>query len=142
MADIVTEPFDRVLPKITERNRHFWCGGADGRLHILRCQDCGHYLHPPQPMCPRCYSLSLAPEAVSGRGRLYSYTVNHYRWVPGMEPPYVVATVELAEQEGLELMSNLVGCAEAQLRCDLEVEVLFAQHGEVFIPLFRPVEAP
>ena len=40
--------------------------------------------------------------------------------------PYVVAFVELAEQDGLRLLTNLVGCPDADLRCDLEVEVLFA----------------
>ena len=138
MADIVTEPFDRILPEVTESNRCFWCGGADGRLHILRCQDCGLYLHPPQPLCPKCRSVSLAAEAVSGRGRVYSFTVNHYEWVPGFEPPYVVATVELDEQRGLQVLTNLVDCSEQDVHCDLEVEVCFAKHGEVFLPLFRP----
>jgi len=138
MADIVTEPFNRILPEVTESNRHFWCGGADGRLHILRCQECGFYLHPPQPLCPQCRSMLLAPEAVSGLGRVYSFTVNQYQWVPGFDPPYVVATVELDEQRGLHVLTNLVDCSEQHLRCDLEVEVCFAKHGEVFLPIFRP----
>ena len=66
MSNIVTESFDRVLPKVTDRNRHFWQGGADGRLHLLRCQQCGFYLHPPLPICPRCRSTRMKPEPVSG----------------------------------------------------------------------------
>lgn len=139
MSNIVTESFDRVLPKVTDRNRHFWQGGADGRLHLLRCQQCGFYLHPPLPICPRCRSTRMQPEPVSGRGRVYSFTINHYQWVPGFDPPYVVAFVELEEQDGLRLLTNLVGCPDADLRCDLEVEVLFAQHADVYIPVFQPV---
>ena len=44
-------PF-RILPALTDRNRHFWQGGRDGELVFLRCQDCGYYLHPPIPICP------------------------------------------------------------------------------------------
>jgi len=141
MADIVTEPFNRIMPEVTESNRHFWCGGADGRLRILRCQECGFYLHPPQPLCPQCRSMLLAPEAVSGLGRVYSFTVNHYQWVLGFDPPYVVGTVELNEQRGLHVLTNLVDCSEQHLQCDLEVEVCFARHGEVFLPIFRPAHA-
>ncbi len=34
-------PF-RILPALTDRNRHFWTGGAEGELRFLRCQDCGY----------------------------------------------------------------------------------------------------
>ncbi len=141
MTNILSENFERVLPKITDRNRHYWQGGATGRLHLLRCGDCGYYLHPPQPVCPRCWSTTVQPEAVSGRGRVYSFTVNHYRWVPGFDPPYLVASIKLEEQSGLRVMSNVVECSLDALRCDLAVEVCFAQHGEIYIPLFRPVTA-
>jgi len=122
---VITEPFARVRPKITGRNAHFWQGGADGQLRLLRCQSCGTYLHP-----------------LSGRGAVYAYTINHYPWVPDMEPPYVVAEVELVEQEGLRLMTNIVECPLDRVRTGMEVEVVFARHGDVFIPLFRPVAAP
>jgi uncharacterized OB-fold protein len=140
--EVVTEPFARVRPKITGRNAHFWQGGADGLLRLLRCQSCGAYLHPPTAACWSCRSLHVAPEVLSGRGVVYAYTVNHYRWLPDMEPPYVVAEVELVEQEGLLLMTNIVGCAVDQVRTGMEVEVVFARHGDVFIPLFRPATAP
>ena len=96
MAD---KPF-RILPELTDRNRHFWQGGRDGRLVLLRCQSCGYYLHPPTPVCPRDRSKNLAPEAVSGRATVASFTVNHHPWVPGADLPYVVAIVELPEQAG------------------------------------------
>jgi uncharacterized OB-fold protein len=75
-------------------------------------------------------------------GVVYAYTINHYRWLPDMEPPYVVAEVELVEQEGLRLMTNIVGCPPDQVRTGMEVEVVFARHADVYIPLFRPVATP
>jgi uncharacterized OB-fold protein len=138
VPNVITESFPRVRPKVTNRNAHFWQGGADGILRLLRCQDCGTYLHPPTPVCRSCRSTHVAPEPLSGRGTVYAFTVNHYRWVPDMEPPYVVALVELAEQAGLQLMTNIVGCPLDEVHTGMEVEVVFAHNDDVYVPLFRP----
>jgi uncharacterized protein len=138
--NVIDESFPRVRPKLTDRNAHFWQGGADGALRLLRCQACGTYLHPPAPVCRVCRSMDVAPEALSGRGVVYAYTVNHYRWLPDMEPPYVVALVELVEQAGLQLLTNVIGCDVGEVRTGMAVEVVFARHGDVHVPLFRPVD--
>ncbi len=138
MAD---KPF-RILPELTDRNRHFWQGGRDGRLVLLRCQSCGYYLHPPTPVCPRDRSKNLAPEAVSGRATVASFTVNHHPWVPGADLPYVVAIVELPEQVGLRLTTSLVRCDPSSVSIGMEVTVVFEHHedanGDVWLPLFAP----
>jgi uncharacterized OB-fold protein len=138
-SKVVDETFRRVLPKVTSRNAHFWQGGADGVLCLLRCQVCGTYLHPPAPVCRSCRSMAVAPEAMSGRGVVYAYTINHYQWVPDMEPPYVVALVELVEQAGLQLLTNVVGCAVDEVHTGMDVEVVFARNDDVYVPLFRPI---
>jgi uncharacterized OB-fold protein len=86
--------------------------------------------------------MRLAPEELSGRGLVYAFTVNHYQWLPDMEPPYVVALVELVEQDGLRLMTNIVGCPVDEVSTGMEVEVVFAQTEDVYVPLFRPVAHP
>lgn len=136
---LVVEPFERVAPPLTERTQAFWTSGADGRLRIARCQRCRRYLHPPRPVCPACRGGAVAFEPVSGRGTVWSWTVNRYGWVPSMPPPYVVAQVELAEQPGLLLFTNVIDCPPQRLRVGLPVEVCFARAGEAYIPLFRPV---
>jgi uncharacterized protein len=131
-----------VLPELTDRNRHFWQGGARDELVFLRCQDCGYYLHPPLPVCPRDQSQDMRPEAVSGRATLASYTVNHHPWLPGFETPYVVAIVEMPEQTGLRLTTNLVNCPVEEVRIGMAVRVVFRHHedpnGDVWVPLFEP----
>jgi len=143
MSSLIDAGFP-VLPELTDRNRHFWQGGRDGKLVFLRCQDCGYYLHPPSPLCPRDRSAHLAPEAVSGRGTLASYTVNHQRWLPGPEPPYVIGLVELVEQAGLRLTTNLVNCDPDSVRIGMEVRVVFAHRadpgGDIWLPLFEPAD--
>ena len=129
----------RVLPAVTPENEHFWRGGAAGELRFLRCRACRHYIHPPSPLCPECLSRELAPEAVSGRATLLTYTVNHQPWIPGFDPPYVIAIVELPEQRGLRLTTNLVNCREEEIAIGMPLRVRFEAAGDgVFLPLFEP----
>ena len=55
-----------VLPELTPANDWFWRSGADGKLRIQGCSDCGQLVHPPVPICPRCRSRASAP--VGGGG--------------------------------------------------------------------------
>jgi uncharacterized OB-fold protein len=131
------KPF-RVLPRVTDLNRHFWTGGADGELRFLRCQGCRSYVHPPAPRCPECLGRDLAPEAVSGRATLVTYTWNHQEWVPAPDHPYVIAIVEIEEQAGLRLTTNLVHCPPEDVRIGMPVRVVFEAHDDVHVPLFEP----
>ncbi len=139
MSDDV--PF-RILPRVTDGNRHFWTGGAEGELRFLRCQDDGTYVHPPTPRCPKCHGKNLAPEAVSGRATVHTFSINVQQWMPGPEPPYVVGIVELPEQEGLRLTTNIVNCAPDDVRVGMPVQVVFEPHADgdetVYLPLFEP----
>ena len=134
----IDAPFVRVAPPVTKRTEGFWRGGADGQLRIARCQSCSTYMHPPQPVCRHCHSRDVEFSPVSGDGIVYSWTVNRYPWSPTMTPPYIIAEVELPEQAGLRLITNIVDCPIEDIHIGLPVEVVFAQSGEAFIPLFRP----
>ncbi|HEX6417547.1 MAG TPA: Zn-ribbon domain-containing OB-fold protein [Acidimicrobiales bacterium] len=133
-------PF-RVQPALDDGNRFFWTSGRDGRLRFLRCQACGHYLHPPVPRCHACGSREVVPEPVSGRAEVFSFTVNHQPW-DGGAGPYVIALVALPEQEGLRLTTNVVNCPPGDVRIGMPVQVTFEQRGDVWFPLFEPVPAP
>lgn len=131
-------PF-RVLPLVNEENEHFWRGGAEGELRFLRCGDCQTWIHPPQPICPKCLGKNLAPQATSGKASVWTYTVNHQPWIPGFDPPYVVAIVELPEQRGLRLTTNIVGCAVDAVEIGMPVRVRFEETSDgSFLPLFEP----
>lgn len=136
------QPPFRILPRVNDRNRHFWSGGERGELCFLRCRSCGMYIHPPTPICPRDHSKDLAPEAVSGRATIASFTINHQPWMPGPELPYVVAIVEIEEDPTVRLTTNVVGCKPNEVHVGMPVEVVFERHGDaegdVWIPLFRP----
>lgn len=76
-----------------------------------------------------------------------AYTVNRQPWIPGLEPPYIVAMVELVDEPDVRLITNIVGIAIDDIRVGLEVEVFFEdwtppsgdEDSRVWLPLFRPV---
>lgn len=133
-------PSFRVLPRLDPDNTFFWTSGQDGRLRFLRCGSCATFVHPPVPRCPFCTADELAPEPVSGRGTVHSFTVNHQEWIPGSDP-YVIGLVAIDEQPDVRLMTNLVDCDPDGPLIGTPVEVVFEQHEDVFLPLFRPVGA-
>ncbi len=128
----------RKLPALTPDTVPFWQGGAQGVLNIHRCAACTRWFHPPAPICPRCGSFEVGAQPVSGRGKVLTFTVNHQPWTPELKDPYVVAIVELAEQAGLRVLSNVVDCAVDRVAIDMPVQVRFEQHEDVWLPLFSP----
>lgn len=134
----------RVLPRLTDANRHFWQGGRDGHLVFLRCQRCGTYVHPPQPICPVDHLKDLAPEPVSGRATVASFTINHQAWMPGPELPYVIGLVEMEEQAALRLTTNIINCPVEAVYIGMPVQVVFEhrpdKRGDVWLPFFEPRE--
>jgi uncharacterized OB-fold protein len=86
-----------------------------------------------------CGGTDLAPEPVSGRGEVVSFTVNHQPW-DGHPDPYVIAWVGIPEQEGLRLTTNIVGCDPDDVRIGMAVQVVFEHRDPVWFPLFEPVD--
>ena len=127
----------RPLPELTPANDWFWTSGADGTLRIQGCSDCGRLVHPPVPICPYCRSRSSKPTAVSGRGTVVGFTVNAHRWLPDLDPPYVIANVALAEDAQVHLTTNVVGCEPGDVQIGREVRVQFLQQEDVWLPLFE-----
>ena len=65
--------------------------------------------------------------------------MKHKPRIPGFNPPYVVAIVELEEQPGLRLTTNVVGCEPEDVEIGMAVKVVFEDVGDdVFLPLFEP----
>jgi uncharacterized OB-fold protein len=127
----------RKLPALTPDTAPFWHGGARGLLQICYCDDCRRFFHPPTPICPNCSSFDVAPRAVSGRGRVVTFTINRHAWKPELTQPYVVAIVELVEQANLRLLSNIVGCDPEAVAIGMPVSVTFAQFEDIWIPMFE-----
>lgn len=136
-ANLAGQP-SRILPGLEGSTRAFWTGGAAGQLLISHCSACKTFMHPPMTRCSACGSQRVKPKAVSGRGRVASFSINHQAWVPGLAVPYVFAAVELAEQAELYVLTNIVNAPVGEVEIGMPVEVTFEAHGDVHLPMFQP----
>jgi hypothetical protein len=117
----------------------YWEAAREHRLIAQRCGDCGTLLFPPKPRCPACLTSELTWTDLSGTGTVYSFCVMHMSLIPGYEPPYVVAQIELDDQPGLRITTNVVDCAVDAVRIGLPVAVTFEERTpETTLPQFRP----
>jgi len=138
----VEHPF-APLPALEPESEAYWTACREGRLEMTRCRACRWFVHPSRPVCSRCRSRDVAPQTLSGLGTVITYTVNHQRWMPGLEVPYVIAIVELVEQQNLRLTTNIVGCPPEAVRVGMPVKVRFRRvSDEISLPIFEPDDAP
>jgi uncharacterized OB-fold protein len=122
----------------------FWDGCKERRLMILRCQGCGHFVHYPRPVCNRCLSTELAPEEVSGRASLYAHTITMQAFHPYYvdKVPYTLAVVELEEEPGLYITTNIVDTPEEDLKAGMPVELVWREIApDLVLPMFTKTSA-
>ena len=87
---------------------------------------------------PDATAASWLPEATSGKGTVFTFTINRHPYNPAVPLPYVIAIVELPEQEGLRFTTNIVHCAPEDVTIGMPVRVLFEQYDEIYVPVFEP----
>ena len=133
------------LERVPDYERGFWEGTRQGELRIQRCSDCGLFRHLPTPMCPECSSLEYEWTRVSGRGFVYSYVIVRHPVHPAIrekeQTPYNICMIELEEQEGLRICSNVLHVAPEDISIEMPVQVTFmptVDEPEVVLPVFLP----
>lgn len=96
-----------IPPAITEETEAFWAAAKEGHLLIERCTACGAQSFPPRGMCRSCRSRQTEQVEITDTGRVYSFTVNHQRWMADLEVPYAVALVEFDAHPGVRVSGRL-----------------------------------
>lgn len=130
-----------IPPAVTEETRAFWDAAADGRLVVERCGACGAHAFPPRGICRSCRGRFMERAEVTGRGTVYSYTVNYQRWLPDLEVPYAVVLVEFPAYPGVRVVGRLRGCSVDEVRVGLAVDIGFEPGpGGFAIPSFVAVD--
>lgn len=122
------------VPEADAFTRPFWDAAAQGRLLIRHCAACDRVHHYPREFCPYCWSEDVGWRPATGRATLYTWSVVHRNDLPPFDGrvPYAAAVVDLAE--GPRMMTEVVGCEEAELRIGMDLEVAF----RAGVPVFRP----
>jgi len=127
----------RPLPETDADARVFWEGAAAHKLLVQYCADCKHFQFYPRSFCLACGGAHLEMIESTGRGTIYSFTVVHRGPYDDVPAPYVVAIVTL--DEGVRMLSNIVGCDPGDVRCDMNVRVTFEPLRDgIVLPLFTP----
>jgi uncharacterized protein len=130
---------NRPIADPTVQSAAYWQATAAGQLSLQRCDACQQFTFYPRVQCPACGSPRLRWTVVSGRGKVWSFSVVERAVSEAFRAsvPYVVALVEL--EEGPLMMSNIVDVEPAEVRIGMAVSVVFEPiDDERSLPLFQP----
>jgi hypothetical protein len=132
----------RPVPQPSPETQRYWDGCKRHELWLPYCTNCKAFFFYPRPFCPTCFGWQVEWRQTSGRGKVYTFSIQYRPQAPGFTPPYVTAIVQL--DEGPRMLTNLVG-VEADpehVHCDMPVEVEFLElSDEISLPVFHPVSA-
>ena len=121
----------RPRPVVDPLSEPFWSAARRESLAIQRCSTCHRFQHLPTPQCAQCGATAFEFETVSGEAAVVAWTVMHEPKVQGFEHdvPYVCVLVELAEQEGLLMATNLLHAAPDEVNVGMAVSVTYEAIG-------------
>jgi uncharacterized OB-fold protein len=134
----VTDPA-RFEPPVTEEAEPFWDATRRQELALPWCRHCGRPFWYPRPVCPRCLSPDIEWRESAGRGQVHAVSVMHRPANPTMAQrvPYAVALIDL--DEGVRMMSNVVGIDPGEVEVGMDVTVAWEPLSDGRrLPLFAP----
>ena len=132
-----TTAWQRPAPQPTSFTQPFWDATRERRLLLQYCTVARKFQHYPRPVSIYTGRHTIEWRAVAGTGQVYAFTVTH-RAPPAFrgQEPYIVAAIEL--DEGVRLMSNIVGCRPADVRVGARVRLAWAPTADGFnFPVFE-----
>lgn len=101
-------------------------GNTFNRLIVIECKSCGKLFIPPKYMCPECGSDEFREVALSGEGKVLTYTTIR---VPPLgfenQIPYDIAVIQL--NEGINMTCRI---ATQKHRLDIGDTVRFIKKNE------------
>jgi len=132
----------RVEPPAGAESGPFWEATREGTLLLQWCRACDRAVFYPRSFCPHCGAAGpLEWRPASGGATVYAAAVETRPEAAGAAfsggEPYCVALVDL--DEGVRMMTNIVGCPPAEVQSGLAVEVTWEPLSDGRrLPLFRP----
>ncbi len=135
----MSETAKKPIPAPDDRSRPYFDGARDHRLMLQHCTSCAKWSFPVRERCPHCFAAALEWRQASGRGTLYTFAIAHQVMHPGFaaSAPYNIAQVDL--DEGVRMLSNVVGVGNQALQIGMKLEAVFEEQGDgVFLPKFQP----
>jgi uncharacterized OB-fold protein len=104
------------------------------------CTECGTPFWFPRAACPRCLATAIEWREASGRGTVHASSAQYVAGLPELADrvPYAVALIDL--EEGVRMMSNVVGCPADDVHAGLAVRVTWEALADGRnLPQFEPI---
>ena len=134
----MAETYAKPLPAMQGLAKEFYAWCKQRELRFQRCGDCGAWRHVPRELCPQCGSWKWEWARSTGRGTVFTWTVVARALHPAFQQDTPYAPVVIEMDEGVRLLSQVVGCAPEELTIGMPVEVVFEDvTAEVTLPRFR-----
>jgi uncharacterized OB-fold protein len=114
----------RSIPDPTTVVAPFFEAAGEGRFVLQSCPRDGPFFYP-RARCPHCWGADWRWIDASGRGTIYSFTIDRLGHDPTQKAlvPFVIAIVTL--DEGPRAVGQVVDCAFEDIRTGMPVEAVF-----------------
>ncbi len=89
-------------------------------------------------MCRKCRAREVTHEDITlSVGHVYSFTINHQRWLPDLEVPFAIVLVEFVDHPGVRVVGRVRGVAPSEVSIGMQVTVGFEPGPDGFaVPSF------
>ena len=120
----------------------YWDACKDHELKVQQCRACRRMRHRPSAGCHWCGERDVDWTRLSGRGKVYTYTVVHRAFHPAFaqDVPYAVGLVAAEEDPTVRFHTRFVECDPGDIHVGMDVEVTFDLEDDgAVIPHWRPL---
>ncbi|WP_312160446.1 OB-fold domain-containing protein [Phenylobacterium sp.] len=134
-------PTDALVGDPEPWEQPFWDFCAQRSLRFQTCADCGVVRHPPMPFCGACNSPHHLWKPPGEDAELFTFTIVRHASHASLAPavPYNAAVVMFPGTQSVRLVSNIVNCANEDLRIGMKLSLVWeAAGGGRIVPRFEP----
>ncbi|WP_243770043.1 Zn-ribbon domain-containing OB-fold protein [Amycolatopsis acidicola] len=116
-----------------------WEGLREGELRVPQCDDCGNWIWPKRPICPRCHSFKVSWKAVEPTGKVFSWTRTWQPFAPEFSGhlPFVTVLAELPQAGGRRLLGILLDADGVDPQVGQQVQAEFEASPDGGWPVLR-----
>ena len=128
-------------PTVDIDSKIYWDAAKNAKLMMQYSLDTKEYFLYSKQLINTTDSKNVEWREVSGKGKIYSYTVVHAPAGPAFkdDTPYIVASIEL--EEGARIISNIITQDIENISIGDSVKVVFEKQDDEFtIPKFEIVK--
>lgn len=136
----MTTEFIRIEPAESTASKYFWDKTRNAEFVLPWCRSSERPFFYPRETSPFCLGDDIEWRSASGTGVVYAVTVEHRPQNPRMAAmaPYAVALIDL--DEGVRMLSNVVGCPAEDVHVGMRVRLTWELMSDGRrLPLFEPI---